>query len=169
MHGQVGRFYCSGGYMVMAVRRMLVTMVGAALLSLGGGASQPARTTDPWLELPQANERVEVDGAAVLDRAPGSIQQFVLRIPAGGPRIDYGSIHTKVNTQSADVAMKSTNGLDGFVLNVDLTGAGGFPMQPGRNSVELEYKDDFGRQKYANFLLDFENPSSTTGGPRVDP
>ena len=150
--------------MGMAVRRMLVTMVGAALLSLGGGASQPARTTDPWLELPQANERVEVDGAAVLDRAPGSIQQLVLRIPAGGPRIDYGSIHTKVNTESADVAMKSTNGLDGFVLNVDLTGAGGFPMQPGRNSVELEYKDDFGRQKYANFLLDFETPSSTPGG-----
>jgi hypothetical protein len=150
----------------MAVHRMLVAMVAVALLSLGGGASQPARTNDPWLELPQAGERVEVDGAVVLDRAPGSIQQLVLRIPAGGPRINYGSIHAKVNTESADVAMKSTNGLDGFVLNVDLTGAGGFPMQPGRNSVELEYQDDFGRQKYANFLLDFENSASSTPGGR---
>ncbi len=150
--------------MVLAVRNLLVTVVGAALLSLGGGASQPARISDPWLELPQASERVEVDGAVVLDRAPGSIQQIVLRIPAGGPRIDYGSIHTKVNTESADIAMKSTNGIDGFVLNIDLTGAGGFPMLPGRNSVELEYKDDFGRQKYANFLLDFENASSTPAG-----
>jgi hypothetical protein len=149
----------------MAFRNLLVTIVvGTALLTLGGGASQPARTSDPWLELPQANERVEVDGAAVLDRAPGSIQQLVLRIPAGGPRINYGSIHTKVNTESADVAMNSTNGLDGFVLNINLTGAGGFPMLPGRNSVELEYKDEFGRQKYANFLLDFASASSTPGG-----
>jgi hypothetical protein len=150
----------------MAVRKLLVTIVGAALLSLGGAASQPAKTNDPWLELPQANERVEVDGAVTLNRAPGSIQQLVLRIPAGGPRINYGSIHTKVNTESADIAMQSSNGLDGFVLNVDLTKSGGFPMLSGRNSVELEYKDEFGRQKYCNFLLDFANPSSTTPGGR---
>jgi uncharacterized caspase-like protein len=146
------------------VRGVLVTMAGAALLTLGGGASQPARTSDPWLELPQASERVEVDSSVVLDRPPGSIQQLVLRIPAGGPRINYGSIHTKVNTESTDVAMKSTNGLDGFVLNVDLTGAGGFPMLPGRNSVELEYQDEFGRQKYYNFLLDFAGPAGTPSG-----
>jgi hypothetical protein len=148
----------------MAFRNLFITIAGAALLTLGGGASQPARTRDPWLELPQADQRVEVDGVAVLDRAPGSIQQLVLRIPAGGPRINYGSIHTKVNTESADIAMKSTNGLDGFVLNVDLTAAEGFPMVPGRNSVELEYKDEFGRQKYSNFLLDFASASSTPGG-----
>jgi Caspase domain len=148
----------------MRVRSWLVAIVGAALLSLGGGASQPARSNDPWLELPQSGERVDVDSSLVLDRPAGSVQRLVLRIPAGGPRIDYGSIHTKVNTESTDVAMKSSNGLDGFVLDVDLTGAGGFPMQPGRNSVELEYKDTFGRQKYYNFLLDFENSSSTPGG-----
>jgi uncharacterized caspase-like protein len=87
---------------------------------------------------------------------------LVLHIPAGGSRINYGTIHTKVNTESADVAMKSTNGMDGFTLNIDLAGAGGFPMLPGRNSVELEYQDEFGRAKYYNFLLDFSNP---TGGP----
>jgi hypothetical protein len=150
----------------MAVRKLLVTIVGAALLTLGGGASQPARTSDPWLELPQVNQRVEIDGAATLNRAPGSIRQIVLRIPAGGPRINYGSIHTKINTESADTAMTSTNGLDGFILNVDLTMSSGFPMLPGRNSVELEYKDEFGRQKYCNFLLDFANPASDTPGGR---
>ena len=100
-----------------------------------------------------------IDSSLALDQPPGSIQQLVLRIPAGGSRINYGTIHTKVNTESADVAMKSTNGMDGFTLNVDLTGAGGFPMLPGRNSVELEYKDEFGRAKYYNFLLDFSNAS----------
>lgn len=158
--------FAARGYMVIAVRSLLLAVVGAALLSLGGGASQPARTTEPWLELPQAGERVEVDGSVVIDRAPGSIQQLVLRIPAGGPRISYGTIHTKVNTESADVAMKSTSTLDGFVLNIDLTSVGGFPMLPGRNSVELEYQDEFGRQKYYNFLLDFENPSSSTPAGR---
>ena len=148
----------------MAVRKLLVALAGVGLLSLGGGASQPARSSDPWLELPQANEKVAVDSTVALDQAPASIQRLVLRIPAGGTRINYGSIHTKVNTESADVAMKSTNGIDGFILDVDLNGAGGFPMQPGRNSVELEYKDEFGRQKYYNFLLDFSGAGSTLAG-----
>jgi uncharacterized caspase-like protein len=113
--------------------------------------------------LPQAGQRVAIDSSIALDQPPGSIQQIVLHIPAGGSRINYGTIHTKVNTESADVAMKSTNGMDGFTLNVDLTGAGGFPMLPGRNSVELEYQDEFGRARYYNFLLDFSNSSSPGG------
>jgi len=147
----------------MAVRSLLVTILGAALLSLGGSASQPAPTNEPWLELPQVSQRVAVDSSVALDQPPGAIQQLVLHIPAGGPRISYGTIHTKVNTESSDVAMKSASSLDGLVLNVDLTGAGGFPMQPGRNSVELEYQDQFGRTKYYNFLLDFSNSSAPNG------
>ena len=149
----------------MVLRIWLLTTVGASLLLLGG-ASDPVLPNEPWLELPQAGQRVAIDGSLTLEQPPGSIQQLVLHIPAGGPRINYGSIHTKVNTESADVAMKSTNGLDGFTLNVDLTGAGGFPMQPGRNSVELEYQDEFGRAKYYNFLLDFSNPAGSGPGGR---
>ena len=149
--------------MVMVIRSLLVTTVGASLLLLGGAASDPVLPIEPWLELPQAGQRVAIDSSIALDQAPGSIQQLVLHIPAGGSRINYGTIHTKVNTESADVAMKSTNGMDGFTLNVDLTGAGGFPMLPGRNSVELEYQDEFGRARYYNFLLDFSNPSSPGG------
>jgi hypothetical protein len=147
----------------MGIRRLLLITVGIALLSLGGSASQPAQTNEPWLELPQANQRVAVDSSLALDQAPGSVQQLVLHIPASGPRINYGTIHTKVNTEAADVAMKSTSGMDGIALNIDLTGAGGFPMQPGRNSVELEYQDLFGRTKYYNFLLDFSGSSSPQG------
>jgi len=147
----------------MAIRSLLLTVVGATLLSLGGGASQPAPGNEPWLELPQAGQRVAIDSSIALDQPPGSIQQLVLHIPASGPRISYGTIHTKVNTESTDVAMKSTSSLDGILLNVDLTGAGGFPLQPGRNSVELEYQDQFGRQKYYNFLLDF---SAAAAGPK---
>jgi hypothetical protein len=147
----------------MAIRSLLVAMVGWTLLSSAGGGGQSVPSTEPWLELPQADQRVAVDSSVALDQQPGSIQRLVLHIPGNGSRINYGSIHTKVNTESADVAMKSTSGLDGFVLNVDLTGAGGFPMLPGRNSVELEYQDQFGRTKYYNFLLDFSNSSNPRG------
>jgi uncharacterized caspase-like protein len=147
----------------MMIRSLLAKTVGASLLLLGGAASDPVLPNEPWLELPQAGQRVAIDSSIALDQPPGSIQQIVLHIPAGGSRINYGTIHTKVNTESADVAMKSTNGMDGFTLNVDLTGAGGFPMLPGRNSVELEYQDEFGRARYYNFLLDFSNPSSPGG------
>jgi uncharacterized caspase-like protein len=147
----------------MMIRSLLAKTVGASLLLLGGAASDPVLPNEPWLELPQAGQRVAIDSSIALDQPPGSIQQIVLHIPAGGSRINYGTIHTKVNTESADVAMKSTNGMDGFTLNVDLTGAGGFPMLPGRNSVELEYQDEFGRARYYNFLLDFSNSSSPGG------
>jgi len=148
----------------MGISRLLLMMAGAALLTLGGRASEPIPTNEPWLELPQANQRVAVDGSLVLDQPPSSVQQLVLHIPAGGPRINYGTVHTKVNTEATDVAMKSASGLDGMVLNVDLTGAGGFPMLPGRNSVELEFQDQFGRAKYYNFLLDFSSLSSSLKG-----
>jgi uncharacterized caspase-like protein len=145
-------------------RSLLAVMAGATLLSLGGAASQPAPANEPWLDLPQINQRVAIDSSLALGDAPASIQQLVFHIPAGGSRVNYGSIHTKVNTESADVAMKSASGLDGLVLNIDLTGAGGFPMQPGRNSVELEYQDQFGRTKYYNFLLDFGGAAASPQG-----
>jgi hypothetical protein len=150
--------------MVVDIRAGLVTIAGVMLLSLSGSASQTVTGNEPWLELPDAGLRVAIDSSIALEQPPGSIQRLVLHIPAGGSRINYGTIHTKVNTEATDVAMKSTSGLDGFLLNVDLNGAGGFPMQPGRNSVELEYQDQFGRPKYYNFLLDFSSAAAGPGG-----
>lgn len=148
----------------MTLRSVALAVVPAVLLTLGGAAGQSSANNLPWLEVPQAAQRLDVDSSSTLSSSPGSIHELVFHIPAGGSRIDYGTIHTKVNTESADVAMKSMSGMDGLVLNVDLTGAGGFPLQLGRNSVELEYKDQFGRPRYFNFLLDFSSDSSTPAG-----
>ena len=82
---------------------------------------------------------------------------MVVHIPGGGSHINYGTIHTKVNTESADIATRSTSGAEGLELKVDLTGRRGFRFQAGRNSVELEYQDQFGRQHYYNFLLSFQS------------
>ncbi len=94
------------------------------------------------------------------------MQQLVLHIPRGGSRINYGMIHTKVNTEAADVAMKSSTVAEGLELHIDLTAAGGFPLKPGRNSVELDYEDQFGRAKYYNFLVDFQSPGADPRGSR---
>jgi hypothetical protein len=88
---------------------------------------------------------------------------MVIHIPGGGSHINYGTIHTKVNTESADIATTSSSGAEGLELNVDLTAAGGFRFQAGRNSVELEYQDQFGRQHYYNFLLSFQSGSGSRG------
>src|SRR5258708_25659960 len=69
--------FCRAGLIGMAIRGLLVTMVGAALLSLGGAASDPAPTNEPWLELPQANQRVAIDSSVALGAAPSSVQQIV--------------------------------------------------------------------------------------------
>lgn len=111
------------------------------------------------MELPDVGKRIISSSMAALTQDPSDIKEIVLHIPAGGSRIPFGTIHAKVNTESADVAMKTSIGLDGLLVSVDLNGKGGFPMQSGRNSVELEYQDEFGRSTYSSFLLNFADPS----------
>lgn len=141
------------------MRISAIALAVLALLRLDGTGVQAPDARTPWLALPEIDGRISGDGTAEFSNAPDSVQAMVIHIPAGGPHINYGTIHTKVNTESADIATKSTSGVDGFELKVDLTAAGGFRFQPGRNSVELEYQDQFGRQKYFNFLITFQ------GGP----
>lgn len=136
-----------------------IALAGLALLRLDGTGVQAPDAHIPWLALPEIDGRISGDGTAEFSNPPESVQAMVIHIPAGGPHVNYGTIHTKVNTESADIATKSSSGADGFELKVDLTAAGGFRFQPGRNSVELEYQDQFGRQKYFNFLITFQ------GGP----
>lgn len=145
------------------VRILLLTLCCLALLRIGGVSGQVASVRIPLLVLPEINGQIPGDGTADFSQVPGSIGRMVIRIPAGGSHINYGTIHTKVNTESADIATQSTSSTEGLQLNVDLTAAGGFRFQPGRNSVELEYQDQFGRQHYYNFLLSFGAVTGSRG------
>ncbi len=120
----------------------------------------------PWLELPEAGVKVLANSSTTVGMKADGVKKVVLHLPAGTSHVNYGTIHTKVNTESADVAMKSASGSDGILLTVDLEGAGGFPMIAGRNSVEVEYQDQFGRVKYGNFVLDFTGAGGRSGGAR---
>jgi Caspase domain len=144
------------------IRRSLRPPGGAAILcsllflTICRSASSDADDrflSAPWLEIPDASSRVPANSSLTLTAAPQSVQQIVLHIPVGGSRISYGMIHTKVNTEATDVAMKSSSASSGFALKIDLTAAGGFPLRRGPNSVELEYEDQFGRSRYFNFIL----------------
>jgi hypothetical protein len=142
---------------------IMFALAGLALLRLDGVGEQAEDAHVPWLSLPDIDGRVSGNDTAEFSKLPDSVQAMVVHIPAGGPHINYGTIHTKVNTESADIATKSTSSSDGFELKVDLTAAGGFRFQPGRNSVELEYQDQFGRQKYFNFLITFQGQPAERG------
>jgi hypothetical protein len=146
---------------ISILRIVFIALSGLALLCLDGSIEHAAESRDPYLELPQIGGRVAGDGTAEFHEAPGSIQDMVIQIPYSGSHINYGTIHTKVNTESADIATQSSSNLNGLELKVDLTAAGGFRFLPGRNSVELEYQDQFGRQKYFNFLLTFQGGMGT--------
>jgi hypothetical protein len=146
-----------------AVRIILLSLSWLALFRVGGIDGQVADMHIPLLLLPEIEGRIAGNGTAEFAQSPGSVKAMVIHIPAGGSHINYGSIHTKVNTESADIATQSTSGSDGLDLKVDLTAAGGFRFQPGRNSVEIEYQDLFGRQKYYNFLLTFQTGSGSRG------
>ena len=145
------------------VRNFLLGLTCLALLQIGGAGGQVSNVRIPLLLLPEISGRILGDGTAEFLQPPDSVRQMVIHIPGGGSHINYGTIHTKVNTESADIATKSSSGAEGLELNVDLTAAGGFRFQGGRNSVELEYKDQFGRQHYYNFLLSFQSKPGARG------
>jgi len=88
----------------MMIRSLLATTVGASLLLLGGAASDPVLPNEPWLELP----RPASAWRSIVPShwpSPRLYPAASAAHSAGGSRVNYGTIHTKVNTESADVAM----------------------------------------------------------------
>jgi uncharacterized caspase-like protein len=148
---------------LLTARTALLSHFCLVLVFLGGAGGQVPDARIPWLLLPGIDGRIIGNGTAEFAQAPGGVGEMDIHIPAGGSHINYGTIHTKVNTESADIATRSVSGAEGLELRVDLTKAQGFRFQEGRNSVELEYQDQFGRQHNYNFLLTFGGEPGSRG------
>lgn len=144
------------------LRIFLASLLGLMLIPLQG-ATNASEDLSASLLLPELGLRVPGNSSAEFHQPASSIQTIVLTIPKLGSHVDYGAIHTKVNTESADIATNSSSDSDGLELKVNLEAAGGFRLQGGRNSVELEYQDQFGRQKYFNSLLVFPDTEESRG------
>ncbi len=106
-----------------------------------------------WLEIPEAAAgHVDANTTAKISTAPLSYMK--LHIARSSSEIDYGTIHTRINTEAADILMTTTGTTDGILCNLDLNRHGGFQLAPGRNSLEVDYLDHLHRVHYASFLID---------------
>ena len=113
------------------------------------------------LEIPELHLEFSGDSAGFIPRTDFNTFQIVIR----GPRINYGSIRSRINTESAAIIMETKGVNDAIVCTFDLSRRGGFLLKPGRNSVEIEASDARNRTFYASFLLNTGVPAVATAKP----
>lgn len=121
--------------------------------------TQPAFT----LEIPELNLTVPGQSSGFLTRTDFNTFRIVIR-PAS---INYGSIRSKINTESAGIIMDTKAVGDAVVCSFDLNRRAGFHFNGGRNSVEIEATDSRRRVLYSSFLLDTNRPVITTSRPSI--
>ncbi len=103
------------------------------------------------LEIPELDLTVPGDSASLLPRTDFKTLRVVVRKPPA--QMNYGSIVSKINTESANIIMDVAGVGDSIICTFDLTLRAGFRFQPGRNSVEIAVRDARNRPLYASFLL----------------
>ncbi|MGH9603156.1 MAG: caspase family protein [Terriglobales bacterium] len=104
-----------------------------------------------WMEIPELEARIPANGAAVV--ATSDVSHFRVHIPLQPGQVNYGSIFAKINTEAANIVMTTSSEAEGILCKFDLNLRGGFRLRPGRNSVEISFKDRYQRLYYASFLV----------------
>jgi uncharacterized caspase-like protein len=113
------------------------------------------------LEIPQLQLQLEPNSAAVI--ATPDFDQVLIHIARHPGQVNYGTIYSKINTESANIVMTTTSTTDGILCKFDLGHRAGFRMHPGRNSIELSFNDQMERVHYASFLLEAAPPAGKPG------
>lgn len=120
----------------------------------------PASATDIaepiLLEIPQLQMQMEPNSAAVISSP--DFDQVLIHINRRPGQVNYGTIFSKVNTESANIVMTTTSTADGILCKLDLGHRAGFRIHPGRNSIEVSFSDQMERVHYASFLLEAAPP-----------
>ncbi len=104
-----------------------------------------------WLEIPEVEARIPGNGSAVIPA--GDISHFRIRIAKSPQLVNFSTLFSKINTESANMVMTTTNTADGIICQFDLSLRAGFKFRRGRNSVEVSFKDRWQRLHYASFLI----------------
>jgi uncharacterized caspase-like protein len=116
-----------------------------------------ADITEPIiLEIPQLQMQMEPNSAAVISSP--DFDQVLIHINRRPGQVNYGTIFSKVNTESANIVMTTTSTADGILCKLDLVHRAGFRIHPGRNSIEVSFSDQMERVHYASFLLEATPP-----------
>src|SRR5277367_2328181 len=106
------------------------------------------------LQIPSLEFNLDANLSATIENP--NFDAMNIRISKNPQQVSYGSIYAKINTESANIVMTVTSDESGILCKFDLGHHAGFHMHPGRNSVELEYKDGMERVHYASFILQTE-------------
>lgn len=130
-------------------RQSILLLILLSMLALPQ-QTQPTFT----LEIPELHFAMAGDSIGTLQRVDFNTFQIVIH----NSQINYGSVRSKINTESAGIIMDTKTVGDTMVCSFDLSHHAGFGLKPGRNSIEIEAADSHRRVLYASFLL-------TTGSP----
>lgn len=137
----------------------------ALALFLSAGELNPQTPT--WLEIPELDVRVEADSSSVIPTP--DFNHFRIHIARQPSQVNYGSIFAKINTESANIIMRTTGTATGIVCQFDLTLRAGFRFRRGRNSVEIAFRDQWERWHYASFLLQIAGEAPQAPPPPAEP
>lgn len=110
-----------------------------------------ARAEDPWLEVPEQHVHVNADDSAVLQSA--NVPTLVLHVGRQPSDVSYARISTRINAEIANIVSTQSAGTDGILCRFDLTRNPELSLKPGRNSVEVVFRDRWNEVHYASFLL----------------
>lgn len=111
---------------------------------------QTARST-MFLEIPQL--QAVIDGNSASTIATADFDTFFVHLGKSSMQVEYGSITSKINTESANIVMTTMSTTEGIVCKFDLSRLAGFKLRPGRNSIEIAFSDRWKRLSYASFLV----------------
>jgi uncharacterized caspase-like protein len=135
--------------------RVHLTILAGVLAAL---AFLPANADDGSepivLQIPSLEFNLDANLSATIENP--NFDAMAIRISRNSQQVSYGSIYAKINAESANIVMTVSSDTDGILCKFDLGHRAGFRLHPGRNSVELEYKDGMERVHYASFVLQTE-------------
>ena len=141
--------------------------VRAFVLIMGLAAAVAAQANHSlhvaWLELPESGLSVEENGALVLSGNKPTFARIHLRRQTA--EVAYGNISTRVNSAVANIAIKSHSDEEGIVTEIDLAHNDSLRLQPGRNSIEVTFRDRRNQVHYFSFLLELPAGSIQQAAP----
>jgi hypothetical protein len=121
------------------------------LLATAVESGPQAMRSPIFLEIPQLHAVIDGNSASVISTA--DFDTFFVHLGKSSSQVEYGSITSKINTESANIVMTTMSTADGIVCKFDLSRLAGFKLRPGRNSIEIAFHDRWKRLSYASFLL----------------
>jgi len=136
----------------------------AFVVSASGIALQPGGDSrEPFsLELPDIGIAPITAPEARIQTADVQTLRLRLKKPFSDS-INYGSIHTYINGESAGTIQDKRSVADGYIINCDLRSKPRFHLRPGKNVIEIEASSRDGRKYYASYVLITGGGSTSTG------